>query len=79
MFSDLEITEVVLVNCKFVNNDYQESSRVVYTFISNKSFGQLFNISLKNFIFLKTFNSEISYMKYSLLIKTLKQRDRKQN
>ena len=79
MFSDLEITEVVLVSCNFVNNDYQESSRVVYTFFSNKSFGQLFHISLKNFIFLKTFNSEISYMKYSLLIKTLKQRDRKQN
>ena len=37
----LEITEVVLVNCNIVNNDYQQDSRVLYTFISNKPFGSL--------------------------------------
>ena len=57
----LEITEVTLVHCNIVNNDYQQDSRVLYTFVPNKSFGQLLNISPKNFIFLKTFNSEFSY------------------
>ena len=35
----LEITEVVLVHCNTVNNDYQHDSRVLYTFIPNKSLG----------------------------------------
>ena len=41
----LEITEVVLVHCNIFNNDYQQDSRVLYTFIPNKSFGQLLDIS----------------------------------
>ena len=56
----LEITEVVLVHINIVNNDYQQDSRVLYTFVPIKSFGQLLDISPKNFIFLKTFNSEFS-------------------
>ena len=58
----LEITEVVLVHCNIVHNDYQQDSRVLYTFVTNKSFGQLLYISHKNFIFLKTFDSEFSYI-----------------
>ena len=58
----LGITEVVLIHCNIVNNDYQQDSRVLYTFVPNKSFGQLIDISPKNFIFLKTFNSEFSYI-----------------
>ena len=58
----LKITEVVSVNCDIANNDYQQDSRVLYTFIPNKSFDQVFNISPKNFIFLKTFNSEFPYI-----------------
>ena len=54
----LEITEVVLVHCNMVNNDYQYDSRVLYTFVPNKSFGSLLNISPSNHIFLKTFNPE---------------------
>ena len=54
----LEITEVVLVHCNMVNNDYQQDSRVLYTFVSNKYFGSLLDISSSNDIFLKTFNSE---------------------
>ena len=34
----LEITEVVLVHCNIVNNDYQQDSRVLYTFVPNKPF-----------------------------------------
>ena len=54
----LEIAEVVLVHCNMVNNDYQHDSRVLYTFVPNKSFGSLLDISSSNHIFLKTFNSE---------------------
>ena len=54
----LEITEVVLVHCNMVNNDYQHDSQVLYTFVPNKSFGSLLDISPSNHIFLKTFNSE---------------------
>ena len=41
-----------------VNNDYKQDSRVLYTFVPNKSFGTLFEISPANHIFLQTFNSE---------------------
>ena len=54
----LEITEVLLIHCNVVNNSYQQNSRALYTFVPNKLFGQLLNISSKNFIFLKTFASE---------------------
>ena len=52
---NIEITEVVLVHCNIVNNDYQEDSRVLYIFIPNKLFGQLLDISQKkNYFFKKT-------------------------
>ena len=54
----LEITEIILVHCNMVNNDYQHDSRVSYTFVPNKSFSSLIDISPSNHIFLKTFNSE---------------------
>ena len=53
----LEITEVVLEQCNIVNNNYQRDSQPLYTFVPNKSFGQLLDISPKNVIFLKTFDS----------------------
>ena len=59
----LEITEVVLVHCNIVNNDYQQDSRVLYTFVPDKLFGSLLEISPTNHIFLKTFNSEYDEIK----------------
>ena len=59
----LEITEVILVHCNIVNNDYQQDSRVLYTFVPNKPFGSLLEISPTNHIFLKTFNSEYDEIK----------------
>ena len=56
--SHLEITELVLVHCNLVNNDYQQDPRILYTFVPNKPFGSLLEISTTNHIFLKTFNSE---------------------
>ena len=58
-----ETTEVVLVHCNINNNDYQQNSRVLCKFLSNKPFGSLLEISLKNHIFLKTFNSEFQDIK----------------
>ena len=65
----IEITEVILVHVNIVKNDYQQDSRVLYTFAPSKSFCQLLEISPTNVIFLKTFNSEFSYIQYGLQIK----------
>ena len=46
--SHLEITDVILVHGNIVNNDYQQDSRVLYTFVPDKSFGKLLDISPKN-------------------------------
>ena len=58
----LEITEVVLIHCNIVNNNYRQNSRVMYTSVPNKLFGKSFDISTENFISLKTFDSEFSYI-----------------
>ena len=60
--SYLEFNEVVLIHCNVVNNSYQQNSRVLYTFVSNKLSGQLLDISPENFVFLETFDSEFSYV-----------------
>ena len=59
----LQITEVVLVYCNIVNNDYQQDSKVLYAFVPNKPFGSLLEISPANHIFLKTFNSKYDEIK----------------
>ena len=58
----IEIAEVVVVHFIIFNNDYQQDSRVLYTFVLNKPFGSLLKFSPTNYIFLKTFNSEFSYI-----------------
>ena len=58
----LEVTEVILVHCNTVSNNYQQDSRVLHTFVPNKSFGLFLDISPKTFIYLKTFDSEFSYI-----------------
>ena len=56
----LENVEVVLVHCNLVNNSYQQASRVLFTFIQNKQYGQLISISPYSLIFLKTMNTEFT-------------------
>ena len=56
----LENVEVVLVHCNLVNNSYQQASRVLFTFVPNKQYGQLISISPNSLIFLKTMNTEFS-------------------
>ena len=59
----LEVVELVLIHCNIVNNTYQRNSRILYTFVPNKSFGSLLEISPSNYIFLKIFNSEFQEIK----------------
>ena len=53
----LENVEVVLLHCNLVNNSYQQCSRVLFTFVPNKQFGQLISISPHSLVFLKTMNT----------------------
>ena len=50
------------MHCNAANNSYKQNSRVLHTFVPNKSFGQLLDISPKNFVFLETFDSEFLYI-----------------
>ena len=47
----LEIVEVVLVHCNLVNHDYQQNSRILYTFVPSKTIGSLLEISSLNHVF----------------------------
>ena len=44
----LEIVELLSIHCNLVNNDYQQDSRILYTFVPNKTFGGLLEISQTN-------------------------------
>ena len=73
---NLKITELVLIPCNIVNNDYKQNLRVLHTFVSNKSFGQLLDISPKKIIFLKTFDSELPYIEVWFTNQNFKSKDR---
>ena len=59
----LEVFKLVLVHCNIANDDYQEDSRILYTFVPNKTLGSLLEISPLNHVFLKAFNSEFQEIK----------------
>ena len=59
----LENVEVALVHCNLVNNSYQQHSRVLFTFVPTKQFGQLFSKSPHSLVFLKTMNTDFSEIK----------------
>ena len=58
----LESVQVVLIHCNLVKNDYQHTSKVLFTFVPNKEFGQLINISPHAFTMMNTVNTEFSYV-----------------
>ena len=58
----LESVEVVLVHCNLVNNNYQQASKVLFTFVPNKQFGQLINIAPHSLTMLSTTNTEFSFI-----------------
>ena len=56
----LENLEVALVHCNLVNNAYQQHSRVLFTFVPTKQYGQIISTSPNSLFFLKTMNTEFS-------------------
>ena len=58
----LESLEVVLVHCNLVKNDYQHTSKVLFSFVPNKQFGQLINISPHSLTMMNTVNTEFSFV-----------------
>ena len=57
-----ESVEVVLVHCNLVKNDYQHSSKVLFSFVPNKRFSQLINISPNTLTMMNTVNTEFSFV-----------------
>ena len=58
----LESVEVVLVHWNLVNNNYQQTLKVLFTFVPNKQFGQLINISPHSITMLGTTNTKFSFI-----------------
>ena len=56
----LESVEVVLVRCNLVKNDYQHTSKVLFTVVPNKQFRQLINILPHSLTMMNTVNTEFS-------------------
>ena len=67
---NLEITDAVLIHCSIANNDYQQDSRVLNKFISNKSIIRYF--TKKCHFLKKLLIQDFHILKYSLLTKILK-------
>ena len=65
----LEIVELVLIHCSLANNNYQQNSRILYTFVPKKPFGSLLEISPPSHIFLKHLTQNFKKSKYGLQIK----------
>ena len=58
----LETVEVLLVHCNLVNNNYQQGSEVLFTFVPNKQLGQLLTITPHSLTMLKATNAEFSFI-----------------
>ena len=59
----LESAEVVLVHFNLLKNDCQHTSKVLFSFVPNKQFGQLINISPHCLMMVNTVNTEFSFVK----------------
>ena len=68
----LEVVDLVLFHCNLVNNDYQQDSRILFTFAPSKTFGSLLEISQTNHVYLKTFNFEFQEVKIRFTDQTSK-------
>ena len=58
----IESVEVVLVHCNLVENDFQHSSKVSFSFVPNKQFGHLINILPNTLTMMNTINTEFSFV-----------------
>ena len=57
-----EIVTTVLVHCNIVQNNYQQASKVLYTFVPDKRFGQLISIHPSSFRELRTTDAEFNFI-----------------
>ena len=62
MVPKLKSVDLVLVHCNVVNNSYQQASKVLFTFVPNKKYGQLITVSPETLIMLKTVNTVFSFI-----------------
>ena len=65
--------EVILMHCNLVKNDYQHTSKVLFSFVPNKQFGQLINISPHSLTMMNTVNTDFFFwLEFGLQIKLVK-------
>ena len=58
----LESLDLVLMHCNLVNNTYQKASRVLFTFVPDKSYGQIMTTVPHSLILLKAVNTEFTFV-----------------
>ena len=62
----LEFLEIILVYCNLIKTDYQHTSKVLFTFVPNKQFGQLINISPHSLTTMNIVNTDFPLFKFGL-------------
>ena len=67
-----KVVEVVLLQCKLVDNQYQQKSEVSYTSTPSKSYAYLLNVEPSDLVFLETYNTE-----FDEIIKTFTDQNRR--
>ena len=67
----LEIVEVILMHFNIINNNYQQASKALFTFVPYKRFGELITITPQSITMLKTTNAEFSFIEVCLQIKVI--------
>ena len=67
----LESVDLLLIQCNFVNNSYQQASKVLLTFVPNKKYGQLITVSPHSLIMLKRSILNFHLLKFGLRIKII--------
>ena len=68
----LESAEVLLVHCNLAKNYYQHTSKVLFSFVANKQFWQLINISPHSLTMMNTVNTEFSFVEVWFTVKLIK-------
>ena len=67
------------LNCSLVNNNYQQASKLLFTYVPNKQFGQLINISPHSLTMLNTTNTKFSFIEVSFTDQNSKQTEIEDN
>ena len=75
----LESVELVLVHCNLLKNDYQHTSKVLFTFVPNKQFGELINILPYSLTIINTVNTKISFVEIWFIDQASKALENKDN